>query len=88
MLDKLTPVLEAKLKLLEKGGRLKGKEKVIVDIVLPRDGFGRRIATSDKCTLLNFASNSSLGIGSDPRLTKAEHGAGLKFPEGDKKEAQ
>ncbi|GAG68605.1 unnamed protein product, partial [marine sediment metagenome] len=38
MLNKLTPVLDAKLKLLEKEGRLKGKEKVIVDIVPPRDG--------------------------------------------------
>jgi len=79
MLNKLTPVLDAKLKLLEKEGRLKGKEKVIVDIVPPRDGFGRKIVMSDKRTLLNFASNSYLGIGNDPRLIKAAHEADLKF---------
>ena len=79
MLDKLAPVLEAKLKLLEKEGRLKGKEKVIVGIVPPGDGFGRKIVISDKCTLLNFASNSYLGISNDARLTKAEHEADLKF---------
>jgi len=79
MLDKLTLVLEAKLKLLEKEGRLKGKEKVIIDVVPPRDGFGRKIVISDKRTLLNFASNSYLGISNDPRLIKAEHEADLKF---------
>ena len=79
MLDKLTPVLDAKLKLLEKEGRLKGKEKVIVDMVPPGDGSGRKIAISDKRTVLNFASNSYLGISSDPRLIKAEHEADLKF---------
>ncbi|GAI29093.1 unnamed protein product, partial [marine sediment metagenome] len=30
-------------------------------------------------TLLNFASNSYLGISNDPRLIKAEHEADLKF---------
>ncbi len=79
MLDKLTSVLDAKLKLLEKEGRLKGKEKVIVDIVPPRDGFGRKIVMSDQRTLLNFASNSYLGISNDPRLIKAAHEADLKF---------
>ena len=79
MLDKLAPVLEAKLKLLEKEGRLKGKEKVIVGIVPPRDRSGIKIVMSDKRTLLNFASNSYLGISNDPRLTKAEHEADLKF---------
>jgi len=72
-------VLNAKLKLLEKEGRLKGKEKVIIDIVPPRDRFGIKIVMSDKRTLLNFASNSYLGISNDPRLTKAEHEADLKF---------
>jgi len=79
MLDKLTSVLDAKLKLLEKEGRLKGKEKVIVDIVPPGDGFGRKIVMSDQRTLLNFASNSYLGISNDPRLIKAAHEADLKF---------
>jgi glycine C-acetyltransferase len=79
MLNKLTPVLDTKLKSLEKEGRLKGKEKVIVDIVPPGDGFGRKIVMSDKRTLLNFASNSYLGIGNDPRLIKAAHEADLKF---------
>lgn len=79
MLDKLMPVLDAKLKLLEKEGRLKGKEKVIVDIVPPQDEFGRKIVMSDKRVLLNFASNSYLGISNDPRLIKAEHEADLKF---------
>ena len=79
MLNKLTGALDAKLKLLEKEGRLKGKEKVIVDMVPPRDGFGGRIAMSDKRALLNFASNSYLGISNDPRLTKAAHEADLKF---------
>ncbi|GAH83610.1 unnamed protein product, partial [marine sediment metagenome] len=55
------------------------KEKVIVDIVPSRDGFGRKIVMSDKRTLLNFASNSYLGISHDPRLIKAEHEADLKF---------
>ncbi len=79
MLDKLTPVLDAKLRLLKKEGRLKGKEKVVVDIVAPQDEFGRKIVMGDKRTLLNFASNSYLGISNDPRLIKAEHEAGLKF---------
>ncbi len=79
MLDKLTPVLDEKLKLLEKEGRLKGEEKVIVDIVPPRDGFGRKIVMSDKRTLSNFASNSYLGISNDPRLIKAAHEADLRF---------
>ena len=79
MLDKLTPVLDVKLKLLEKEGRLKGKEKVIVDIAPPRDEFGRKILMSDERTLLNFASNSYLGISNDPRLIKAAHEADLKF---------
>jgi len=79
MLNKLVPVLDAKLKLLEKEGRLKGKEKVIVDIVPPGDGFGRKIVMGDKRTLLNFASNSYLGISNDPRLIKTEHEADLKF---------
>ncbi|RLC35889.1 MAG: hypothetical protein DRH33_07880 [Candidatus Nealsonbacteria bacterium] len=79
MLDKLTPILDTKLKLLKKEGRLKGKEKVIVDIMPPGDGFGRKIVISDKRTLLNFASNSYLGISNDPRLIKAEHEADLKF---------
>ena len=79
MLNKLTPVLNAKLKLLEKEGRLKGKEKVIIDIAPPRDGFGRKIVMGDERTLLNFASNSYLGISNDPRLIKAEHEADLKF---------
>jgi len=79
MLDKLMPVLDAKLKLLEKEGRLKGKEKVIVDIVPPRDRFGRKIVMGDKRTLLNFASNSYLGISNNPRLIRAEHEADLKF---------
>lgn len=75
----MTPALDAKLKLLEKEGRLKGKERVIVDIVPPRDGFGRKIVISDKRTLLNFTSNSYLGISNDARLIKAEHEADLKF---------
>jgi len=79
MLDKLTPVLDAKLRLLEEEGRLKGKERVIVDVVPPRDGFGRKIVMGDKRTLLNFASNSYLGISNDPRLIKAEHEADLRF---------
>jgi len=79
MLNKLTPVLDEKLKTLEKEGRLKGKEKIIVDIVPPKDGFGRKIVMSDKSTLLNFASNSYLGISNDPRLIEAEHEADLKF---------
>jgi len=79
MLNKLTSVLDEKLKLLEKEGRLKGKEKVIVDIVPPKDGFGRKVVMSDKRTLLNFASNSYLGISNDPRLIEVEHEADLKF---------
>jgi len=79
MSHKLTPVLDEKLKLLEKEGRLKGKEKVIVDIAPPRDGFGRKIVMGDRRTLLNFASNSYLGISNDARLIKAEHEADLKF---------
>jgi len=79
MSHKLTPVLDGKLRLLEKEGRLKGKEKVIVDIAPPRDGFGRKIVISDKHSLLNFASNSYLGISNDARLIRAEHEADLKF---------
>jgi len=79
MPHKLTPVLDQKLRLLEKEGRLKGKEKVIVDMVPPGDGFGKKIVISDERTLLNFASNSYLGISSDARLIKAEHEANLKF---------
>jgi len=79
MLNKLTPVLDEKLKLLEKEGRLKGKEKVIIDIVPSRDGFGKKIVMSDNRILLNFASNSYLGISNDPRLIEAEHKADLKF---------
>jgi len=79
MLGKLTPVLDEKLKLLETEGRLKGKEKVIVDTVPPRGGFSRKIVMADKRILLNFASNSYLGISNDPRLIKAEHETDLKF---------
>ena len=79
MLNKLTRALDAKLKLLEKEGRLKGKEKVIVDTVPSQDRFGRKIVMDDGGTLFNFASNSYLGISNDPRLTKAAHEADLKF---------
>lgn len=79
MLGKIRPVLLEKLCNLKESGRLKGEEKVIIDIASPHDGHGRKIELSDGSSLLNFASNSYLGISNDPRLIKAEHEASLKF---------
>lgn len=79
MLNKLKPVLEEKLEFLKTEGRLKGEEKIINRIESPQDGWGRKIVVQDGAVLLNFASNSYLGISSDPRLVNAEHEASSKF---------
>lgn len=79
MLDKLNLSLNEKLKNLKQEGRLKGEENVIIDIIPPANGYGRKITMKDSNTFLNFASNSYLGISSDQRLIKAEHEASLKY---------
>ncbi len=79
MLGKISPILNEKLCSLKESGRLKGAEKVIIDTIPPHDGHGRKIELSDGSSVLNFASNSYLGISNDPRLIKAEHEASLKF---------
>jgi glycine C-acetyltransferase len=79
MINKLKQVLAEKLNNLKKEARLKGKEKIILDILPPANGFGRKIVTKGNQNLINFASNSYLGLSSDQRLIKAEHEAALKF---------
>ncbi len=79
MINKIKLVLAEKLNNLKEEARLKGEEKIILDILPPADGFGRKIVTEGNQNLINFASNSYLGLSSDQRLIKAEHEAALKF---------
>lgn len=79
MINKLKLVLAEKLNNLKKEARLKGAEKIILDILPSANGFGRKIVTEGNKNLINFASNSYLGLSSDQRLIKAEHEAALKF---------
>lgn len=79
MVNRLKPVLTEKLDNLKREARLKGEEKIILDILPPANGFGRKIVTMDSKGLINFASNSYLGLSNDQRLAKAEHEAALKF---------
>jgi glycine C-acetyltransferase len=79
MLEKLNLALDKNLSDLKSGGRLKGPEKIIVDILPPSNGYGKKIKISDGASLINFASNNYLGISTDQRLVEAEHEASLKF---------
>ncbi len=79
MIDKLKPVLLEKLKNLENEGRLKGEEKIITGLISGKNGSGKRIQLKNGISLINFASNSYLGISCDPRLIKAEHAANERF---------
>lgn len=79
MINKLKRVLTEKLNNFKNEGRLKGEEKIILDILPPADGFGRKIVTEGNQNLINFASNSYLGLANDQRLVKAEHDAAIKF---------
>lgn len=79
MVNKLKLILAEKLNNFKREGRLKGEEKIILDILPPANGFGRKIVTEDNKSLINFASNSYLGLSNDQRLIKAEHEAALKF---------
>ena len=79
MLEKLNLTLKKNLYDLKKSDRLKGPERVIVDILPPCNNYGRKIKMSDGASVINFASNNYLGISKDPRLIKAEHEASLKF---------
>jgi glycine C-acetyltransferase len=79
MKNSLISMLTDKLSVLKEEGRLKGKEKIITDVLPPYDGFGSKVRISDGPTLLNFASNSYLGIAKDMRLIHAEHEASMKY---------
>ena len=79
MINKIKLVLAEKLNNLKEEARLKGEEKIILDILPPANGFGRKIVTEGNKNLINFASNSYLGLSNDQRLIKAEHEAALKF---------
>ena len=79
MKNSLISILTDKLSVLKEEGRLKGKEKIITDVLPPRDGFGSKVRISDGPTFLNFASNSYLGIAKDMRLIDAEHEASMKY---------
>ena len=79
MINEIKLVLAEKLTNLKKEARLKGDEKIILDILPPANGFGRKIVTEGNKRLINFASNSYLGLSSDQRLINAEHEAALTF---------
>jgi len=79
MINTLKQVLAEKLGNLKREGRLKGEEKIILDVLPPANGFGRKVATADSKGLINFASNSYLGLSNDQRLIEAEHEAAIKF---------
>ncbi len=79
MNEKLKSFLNEKLAVMDSEGRLKGDEKVITGL-LPEDArYGKKIMLKDGRPLINFASNSYLGISNDPRLIAAEHTASKEF---------
>ncbi|MFW6139608.1 MAG: aminotransferase class I/II-fold pyridoxal phosphate-dependent enzyme, partial [Spirochaetota bacterium] len=82
MPGKLESVLETELKSLEKEGRLKGAEKVIAGTLPSSNGGGNKIQLEDGRLLLNFASNSYLGLSGDKRIADAEHHSSLKYGAG------
>lgn len=79
MLEKIEEILQKEIFSLKKSNRLKGKEKIITGILPPDKGYGKRVKIDDGNCVINFASNSYLGISQDYRLIKAEHNSSLKF---------
>jgi glycine C-acetyltransferase len=79
MLARIKSILRKTLSAFKDSGRLKGEEKVIVEIIPPHDEYGQKIKLNNGSILLNFASNSYLGIFNDQRLIDAEHEASTKY---------
>lgn len=79
MLTNLKKEIEKRLFDLEKEGRFKGNEKIIIDILPAEDGFGKKIVLEDGKKLINFASNSYLGLSNDKRLVDSEHDSSAKY---------
>jgi len=79
MYSGLIKAIDEELEALKAEGRLKGEEKVIVGIKPPDGEHGPRIVLDNGKELINFASNSYLGLSGDPRLIQAEHENSLKY---------
>ncbi|HAR94727.1 MAG TPA: 7-keto-8-aminopelargonate synthetase [Deltaproteobacteria bacterium] len=83
-LDKLRPLLEAKLYQATQSGPLKGDERVIVDRRQPGDGFGPRYLLKGQGdrAFLRMNANAYLGLNHDPRVIAAEEKAARRFGTG------
>lgn len=83
-LEMIEPCITKKLALLERQGRLKGKEKVITGIVAGTEGYGPRYTLTgfDDRTFLRMNSNSYLGLALHQQVTKAEADAVEQFGTG------
>jgi len=79
MLGKIEKILVDSLISLKKQNRLKGREKIIDGILPATEGHGRKIKTREGNSLINFASNSYLGLSQDSRLVEAEHRSSQRF---------
>lgn len=83
-LDKLRPLLAAKLDQLGQTGAMKGEERVITGRQPPRDGFGPRYYLKDQGerAFLRMNANAYLGLNHDPRVIEAEEKAARHFGTG------
>lgn len=83
-LKQIEKILSGKLTDLKAKGALKGGEKVILDVIEPKDGFGHRylLAGQDEKKFLKMNSNSYLGLSLNPDVIKAEEDTTRKFGAG------
>jgi glycine C-acetyltransferase len=82
--DRLRPVLEARLAELAQSGRRKGAESVTVEVLAPAGGKGPRflVAGEGKKPFLRMNSNSYLGLTFETRLLAAEEEAVRRYGTG------
>ncbi len=84
VLNKLTPLLQARIDQLNQTGSRKGFERVITGRQSASNGFGPRylLAGCGKRPFLRMNANSYLALGHDPRVIAAEEEAGRHFGAG------